>query len=95
MLRRIWLRIPTLHAIAPTTLAMTDDNLLSFPAVSRKQITAAFDGGRLTRRLRLFGGFWQYRFICTVSRAPKPDIWRAERRKCGFRRHPEHLSLGF
>jgi Transposase DDE domain group 1 len=29
---------------------MTDDNLLpfSFPAVSRKQITAAFDGGRLT-----------------------------------------------
>ena len=42
--------IPTLHAIAPTALAMTDDNLLpfSFPAVSRKQITAAFDGGRLT-----------------------------------------------
>ena len=35
---------------APTTLAMTDDNLLpfSFPAVSRKQVTAAFDGGRLT-----------------------------------------------
>jgi hypothetical protein len=29
---------------------MTDDNLLpfSFPAVSRKQVTAAFDGGRLT-----------------------------------------------
>jgi hypothetical protein len=29
---------------------MTDDNFLqfSFPAVSRKQITAAFDGGRLT-----------------------------------------------
>jgi Transposase DDE domain group 1 len=29
---------------------MTDDNLLpfSFPAVSRKQISAAFDGGRLT-----------------------------------------------
>jgi hypothetical protein len=35
---------------ANTTLAMTDDNLLpfSFPAVSRKQVTAAFDGGRLT-----------------------------------------------
>jgi hypothetical protein len=33
-----------------TTPAMTDDNLLpfSFPAVSRKQVTAAFDGGRLT-----------------------------------------------
>ena len=29
---------------------MTDDNLppFSFPAVSRKQVTAAFDGGRLT-----------------------------------------------
>ena len=40
----------TFSAIAPTTLAMTDDNFLpfSFPAVSRKQITAAFDGGRLT-----------------------------------------------
>src|SRR6266498_2157513 len=32
------------------TLAMTDDTILpfSFPAVSRKNITAAFDGGRLT-----------------------------------------------
>src|SRR6266536_4316717 len=32
------------------TLAMTDDTILpfSFPAVSRKKITAAFDGGRLT-----------------------------------------------
>ena len=41
---------PTLSAIAPTTLAMADDNFLpfSFPTVSRKQITAAFDGGRLT-----------------------------------------------
>ena len=41
---------PTLHVITPATLAMTDDNLLpfSFPAISRKQITAAFDGGRLT-----------------------------------------------
>jgi hypothetical protein len=29
---------------------MTDDNLLpfSFPAVCRKKVTAAFDGGRLT-----------------------------------------------
>jgi len=29
---------------------MTDDNLLpfSFPAVSRKEVTGAFDGGRLT-----------------------------------------------
>ena len=29
---------------------MTDDNLLpfSFPAVARKKVTAAFDGGRLT-----------------------------------------------
>ena len=29
---------------------MTDDNLLpfSFPAVSRKKVTAAFHGGRLT-----------------------------------------------
>jgi hypothetical protein len=35
---------------AHTPLAMTDNNLptFSFPAVSRKQITAAFDGGRLT-----------------------------------------------
>jgi hypothetical protein len=34
---------------ANTPLAMTDDNLLPFslPAVSHKQITAAFDGGRL------------------------------------------------
>lgn len=41
---------PTLRAIAPTTLAMTHDTTLplSFPAVSRKQVTAAFDGGRLT-----------------------------------------------
>ena len=33
-----------------TSPAMTDDNLppFSFPAVSRKQVTAAFDGGRLT-----------------------------------------------
>ena len=32
------------------TLAMTDDTILpfSFPAVSRKKITAASDGGRLT-----------------------------------------------
>src|SRR5437867_3221641 len=32
------------------TLAMTDDTILpfSFPAASRKKITAAFDGGRLT-----------------------------------------------
>jgi hypothetical protein len=32
------------------TLAMTDDTILpfSFPAVSRKKITAGFDGGRLT-----------------------------------------------
>jgi hypothetical protein len=35
---------------ADTSLAMLHDNLLpfSFPAVSRKQVTAAFDGGRLT-----------------------------------------------
>jgi hypothetical protein len=42
---------PTLRASpVPTSLAMTDDNLppFSFPAVSRKQVTAAFDGGRLT-----------------------------------------------
>jgi hypothetical protein len=32
------------------TPAMTDDNLLpfSFPAVERKKITAAFDGGRIS-----------------------------------------------
>jgi hypothetical protein len=32
------------------TPAMTDDNLLpfSFPAVHRKKITAAFDGGRIS-----------------------------------------------
>jgi hypothetical protein len=32
------------------TPAMTDDNLLpfSFPAVQRKKITAAFDGGRIS-----------------------------------------------
>src|ERR1700719_2874718 len=32
------------------TPAMSDDNLLpfSFPAVQRKKITAAFDGGRIT-----------------------------------------------
>ena len=32
------------------TPAMTDDNLLPFcfPAVSRKKVTAAFDGGRIS-----------------------------------------------
>jgi hypothetical protein len=32
------------------TLAMTDDSELSFnlPSVSRKKVTAAFDGGRLS-----------------------------------------------
>jgi hypothetical protein len=36
--------------LAPATPAMTDDNLLpfSFPAVCRKKVTAAFDGGRIT-----------------------------------------------
>jgi hypothetical protein len=40
------IRIPR----APTPLAMTNSNLLpfSFPAVGRKAVTAAFDGGRLT-----------------------------------------------
>jgi len=48
--RRIRLLTPFHCAIAPTTLAMTDDNFLpfTFPVVSRKQISAAFDGGRLT-----------------------------------------------
>jgi hypothetical protein len=42
---------PTLALRCAAALAMTDDNLLpfSFPAVSRKQVTAAFDGGRLTK----------------------------------------------
>jgi Transposase DDE domain group 1 len=42
---------PILRCLAASTsLAMTDDNLppFSFPAVSRKPVTAAFDGGRLT-----------------------------------------------
>ena len=41
---------PCPRAIAPTTLAMTNDTTLpfSFPAVARKPVTAAFDGGRLT-----------------------------------------------
>ena len=36
--------------LAPATPAMTNDNLLpfSFPAVCRKKVTAAFDGGRIT-----------------------------------------------
>ena len=36
--------------LALATPAMTDDNLLpfSFPAVCRKKVTAAFDGGRIT-----------------------------------------------
>jgi hypothetical protein len=36
--------------LAPGTPAMTDDNLLpfSFPAVARKKVTAAFDGGRIS-----------------------------------------------
>ena len=40
------LRAPRLAA----TPAMTDDNQLSFklPSVSRKKVTAAFDGGRLS-----------------------------------------------
>ena len=39
--------MPTLRAFAPTTPPMTDDNLLpfSFPAVSRRKVAAAFDGG--------------------------------------------------
>jgi hypothetical protein len=38
------------HRIEPATSAMTDDTLLpfSFPAIQRKKITAAFDGGRIT-----------------------------------------------
>ena len=41
---------PTLALRFAASLAMTGDNLLpfSFPAVSREQVTAAFDGGRLT-----------------------------------------------
>ena len=40
---------PVRH-LAPATPAMTNDNLLafSFPAVCRKKVTAAFDGGRIT-----------------------------------------------
>jgi len=40
---------PVRH-FAPATFAMTDDNLLpfSFPAVARKKVTAAFDGGRIS-----------------------------------------------
>lgn len=42
--------VAPVHHLAPATPAMTDDNLLpfSFPAVCRKKVTAAFDGGRLT-----------------------------------------------
>ena len=37
-------------ASGAATLAMNDNTILpfSFPAVARKKITAAFDGGRLT-----------------------------------------------
>ena len=40
---------PVRH-LAPATSAMIDDNLLpfSFPAVARKKVTAAFDGGRIS-----------------------------------------------
>ena len=49
--RRIWLLRPTLSRTDTTaTPAMTDDTMLpfSFPAVHAKNVTAAFDGGRLT-----------------------------------------------
>jgi hypothetical protein len=40
---------PSCHRIE-VTAAMIEDSLLSFsfPAVGRKKITAAFDGGRIT-----------------------------------------------
>ena len=36
--------------LAPATSTVTDDSLLpsSFPAVARKKVTAAFDGGRIS-----------------------------------------------
>jgi len=51
---RVWLPTPTVLPIAPITLAMTHDTIMpfSFPAVSREQVTAAFDGGRLTMAAR-------------------------------------------
>ena len=41
------------HAATPATPAMTDDSQLAFtlPSVSRKKVTAAFDGGRPTPEL--------------------------------------------
>jgi hypothetical protein len=50
MQRRIRLLKPTLCRIEARHPAMTDDNLLSFsfPAVQRRKITAAFDGGRIS-----------------------------------------------
>ena len=47
MIRLLHTQPPRIRA---ATLAMTDDTSLpfSFPAVSRKKITASFDGGKLT-----------------------------------------------
>ena len=48
--RRIWSLKPTLYGSKRATPAMTNDNFLpfSFPAVERKKVTAAFDGGRIS-----------------------------------------------
>jgi hypothetical protein len=50
------------------TPAMSDDNLLpfSFPAVQRKKVTAAFDGGRITSD-------WPPRSLCVQ---PLPRNWQ-------------------
>ena len=48
--RRIWLLTPIHSNGTNPAPAMSDDKLLpfAFPAVCRKQVAAAFDGGRLT-----------------------------------------------
>ena len=45
-----WVSRPSCHPISRATPAMSDDTIepFGFPAVGRKKVTAAFDGGRLT-----------------------------------------------
>jgi hypothetical protein len=61
---------PVRH-FAPATFAMTDDHLLpfSFPAVARKKVTAAFDGGRISS-----GGSVML-LVMADRRLASPTVW--------------------
>jgi hypothetical protein len=48
------------------------------------------DDGLVEAEIAAFGGFWQYQFLDTGRPCTKAgDSRRVERRKCGFRCHPD------